>query len=429
MRILNQSALYQTLLWLLTPVLLWKTRKQDPARWQERLARYNNIALPQQPIWIHAASLGEAKAACLLIQALRDQGYNGHFVATTTTATGANEISKALLTGDIHLYAPSDLGPVVKRALDQIQPILLLVMEVEIWPNLWSACSQRQIPICLANARLSERSLRRYQKLFAGLMTQTLARAARVLPENESVAARFQSLGVSSKAIQIAGNLKYSLQIPEQVRQQGQQLRQHLGADRPIWLAASTHEGEEEIALNCQQQILSQHPDALLVLVPRHPQRFDRAASLCQQHGLRSQRRSTDTTPVRPETQVYLADSLGELLPLYCAADMAWVAGSFCDVGGHNILEPAACLCPILVGPDMKNFLSICEEFIQQQALLQATTPEQLSQQLCQLIRNPEQGRSMSRTAAELTRPYQDASEVQARATLELLATSASATP
>ncbi len=427
MRIYIQSALYQTLLWLLTPILLWKTRQQDPARWQERLARYQGKTLPEAPIWIHAASLGEAKAAALLISSLRDQGYDGGFVATTTTATGADEISKALLAGDIHLYAPSDLGPVVKRAIDQIRPTLLLVMEVEIWPNLWSTCSERQIPICLANARLSERSLKRYQKLLAALMAKTMARAALVLPENEIVAQRFRTLGVSSKAIQIAGNLKYSLQISAQVRQQGQQLRQYLGTDRPIWLAASTHEGEEEIALNCQQQIINQYPDALLVLVPRHPQRFDRVAELCLQSGLSHQRRSQDTSTVDSHTQVYLADTLGELLQLYCAADMAWVAGSFCDVGGHNILEPAACLCPILVGPDMKNFLSISEAFIQHQALLQANTPDQLGQQLSQLIANPEQRQRLSQTAAKLTQPYQDACKVQAQATIELMHTSAAA--
>ncbi|MCW8885972.1 MAG: 3-deoxy-D-manno-octulosonic acid transferase [Motiliproteus sp.] len=416
-----QNPLYQLLLWLLAPLWLWKTRSQDPKRWLERLASYPQSNLSEHPIWIHAASLGEAKAACMLMQALRDQGFQGHFVATTTTATGAEAINEGLQVGDCHLYAPYDLPLVVRSALKQIQPQMLIVMEVEIWPNLWKACHQRDIPIVLANARLSDSSAKRYRQLLSQLIGKTLGYAQLILAQSEAVKLRYQELGANEQALETAGNLKYSLEISEETRQQGEQLRALMGQDRPIWLAASTHEGEETIALDCQQHLLEHHPDALLVLVPRHPQRFQSVAELCQQSGLSFQRRSSDAQPVADSTQVYLADTMGELLALFCAVDLTWVAGSFTNVGGHNILEPAACDCPILVGPDMKNFATITEEFLEQQAMLQATSPTQLREYLQRLLKDTTLRQQLSRQAADLTTPYRDARQQQAKAIAHFL--------
>ncbi len=406
---------YQWLLRLLAPALLLMARKQDPARWQERLGRYTG-PLPERPIWLHAASFGEAKAAGILIEALRQQGYQGPWLVTTTTRTGGEAIQAFLRPGDRHLYAPLDLQGTVQRALQQLAPRLLLVMEVEIWPNLWAECQRQGVPVVLANARLSESSLRKYLKFLPRLWRATLQRADCILAQSESIAARFRQLGVAAERVQISGNLKYSQALPADIETRGAALRQQLGPRRLVWLAASTHEGEEAIALECHRVLLQSYPDLLLVIVPRHPQRFEQLAELCQQSGLNFQRRSLATDQsVASDTQLYLADTLGELLNFYAAVDLCWVAGSFVDVGGHNILEPAACGCAVVVGPDMRNFEAICQEFVAAQALLQVGTPAQLTEGLQALLADPAQRRAQACIAKQQLRAGVDSAAIQAR--------------
>nr|WP_255537723.1 3-deoxy-D-manno-octulosonic acid transferase [Motiliproteus sp. SC1-56] len=392
---------------------MWLGRKQDPARWRERLGHYST-PLPATPIWLHAASLGEAKAAILLIDTLRAQGYQGPFVVTTTTATGAATIRPALGEADRHLYAPYDSPGAVRRALDAIRPRLLLVMEVEIWPQLWSQAQARGVPIVLANGRLSESSLNRYQRQLPALWRETLQRAQLILAQSPAIAERYQRLGVSPSRLRVSGNVKYTLTLDANTRDQGEALRRHLGTDRPVWLAASTHDGEEQIALECQRRILGHHDQALLVIVPRHPQRFAAVAELCERSGFAWQQRSRDDTPVAEKTQVYLADTLGELLAFYTAADLAWVAGSFSTVGGHNILEPAACDCPMVVGPDMRNFDDILQRFLEAEALQQVDTPEALQQSLDALLADAGARQHMARQARQCQEQLQGAAADQA---------------
>ncbi|HEY5716869.1 MAG TPA: lipid IV(A) 3-deoxy-D-manno-octulosonic acid transferase [Motiliproteus sp.] len=416
-----QLGLYGALIRLLLPLGLWLARKQDPTRWRERLGYYPPN-LPGQPIWIHAASVGEVKATALLIAALRKQGEHGPFVVTTTTRTGG-ETLRADLGGQVtHLYAPLDTPPAVRRALARIQPRLLLVMEVEIWPNLWKACSSRQIPIILANARLSERSLRRYQRQLPALWRNTLNRASAILAQTDAIAARYLELGVEPQRLQVGGNLKYSLSIDPTVQQQGHDLRRLLGNQRTLWLAASTHPGEEEIALACHRQLLEQQPELLLVLVPRHPQRFDAVAELCHSSGLPTQCRSQDpSASVNATTAVYLADTLGELLALFCAADLCWVAGSFSQVGGHHILEPAACGCAMVVGPDMANFAEVTQQFVAQQALQQVASPTELTAALQLLLNQPHARAAQAAAAQQLLHQLAGAAATQAYAICRLL--------
>ncbi|WP_165840126.1 3-deoxy-D-manno-octulosonic acid transferase [Motiliproteus coralliicola] len=417
--------IYQLLLALAAPLLLWLGRKQDPARWRERLGRYPG-ELPQRPIWLHAASFGEAKAAGVLIDAIRSAGYTGPWLVTTTTATGAEEIGKTLHPGDRHLYAPLDSKAVVKRALDQIQPQLLLVMEVEIWPNLWAECARQQVPVVLANARLSESSMRSYQRYLPALWRSTLAKASLILAQDENIASRFSTLGVAEQQLRLGGNLKYAQPLPSDITRQGEAIRQILGTKRPVWLAASTHDGEEAIALECHRQLLAQQPDALLVLVPRHPQRFETVAQLCRQSGLSWQRRSdSKQEPVADDCQLYLADSLGELLPFYAAADLCWVAGSFVDVGGHNILEPASCGCPMLVGPDMRNFETINRQFVEAGGLIQVDDQAALAEQVVRLMPDSEARARLAESARQRLQGYQDVALKQAEAVLDSLKQSA----
>ncbi len=415
-----QHLAYQLLLWLLAPLALWKGRQQEPSRWLERLGRYQNSPLPENPIWIHAASLGEAKAASMLISELRSAGCAGPFLVTSTTRTGADALTAALKDGDRHLYAPYDLRPVVRSLLRRTRPRLLVVMEVEIWPNIWAEARRQSVSIVLANARLSESSLKRYQRILPALWRDTLGYASLVLAQSELIAGRYRQLGVGSEQIRVSGNLKYSLAIDQAVRARGLQIREQLGASRTIWLAASTHEGEEAIALEIQKRLSREYPTALLVLVPRHPQRFDEAARLCAESGLVYQRRSSDGA-VTDDVQVYLADTLGELLALYCMADLAWVAGSFTDVGGHNILEPAACGCPVVVGPDMRNFADILQQFLEVDALIQVSTTEMLADSVRQLLNSGSQRDRLKEQALELAGRFQGTSAEQAKLILQQL--------
>ena len=444
--LITQRFVYQCLLCLLTPFALYLAKRIDRQSGQSRFSERFGI-FPHQPpeeskpLWIHAASVGEAKAAGLLIEALRFQGYSGCFVVTTTTATGADAIAPFLSANDQHLYAPYDLPIIVRRTLKRIRPSLLIILEVEIWPNLWRQCHQQGIGIIMANARLSDRSLRRYQGWFSSLWVQTLQYGSLVMAQSETVADRYKALSVTDQRLRITGNLKFSQQVDHSVKEQGVELRKLLGASRPVWLAASTHESEEQIVLDCHRKLLSTYPDLLLVIVPRHPQRFDEVAELCQQSGLSWSRRSREKddaisqmpvtsqvqvasqVQVSSQVQVYLADTLGELLQFYAAVDLSWVAGSFVNVGGHNILEPAAYGCPIIVGPKMRNFADFMEEFLAQEAVLQVQDSQQLYQGVQQLLDSPEQRLSYQQNAQVLLAKHQLSASNQAEEVLRILAT------
>ncbi|OMH28008.1 3-deoxy-D-manno-octulosonic acid transferase [Motiliproteus sp. MSK22-1] len=431
--LITERVVYRFLLCLLIPLALYLAKRIDrqsgQSRFKERFGFFPASSLGGQakplffskPLWIHAASVGEAKAAGLLIEALKSQGYDGSFVVTTTTATGADAIAPFLTENDQQLYAPYDLPIVVRRTLKQIRPSLLIVLEVEIWPTLWRQCHQQGVGIVMANARLSERSLRRYQGWFSDLWAQTLQYGSLVMAQSEAVADRYKALGVAEQRLRITGNLKFSQQTDSSIRDQGKGLRKRLGVSRPVWLAASTHETEEQIVLDCHRKLLSIYPDLLLVIVPRHPQRFDEVAELCQQSGLNWSRRSGGEETVKPEVQVYLGDTLGELLQFYAAVDLSWVAGSFVNVGGHNILEPAAYGCPIIVGPEMRNFADFMEEFLAQRAALQVQDSQQLYQAVQQMLESSEQRLSYRNNAQALLVKHQQAASNQAREVLRVL--------
>lgn len=416
-----QSLAYQLLLRLLLPLFWLQGRKQDPQRWRERFGVYTGV-LPSRPIWLHAASYGEAKAAGLLIEAMREQGYQGAWLVTTTTRTGGDAIRPYLAATDCHRYAPFDLPGSIRRVLRQVQPRALVVMEVEIWPNLWRACQQSQIPIVLANARLSETSAKRYRQLLPGVWQSTLRRASLVLAQSAAIAQRFQSLGVATAQLQVCGNLKYTLRSDSAIAAAGQRLRLLLAGTRPLWLAASTHGGEEQLVINCHKALLEEYPELLLVIAPRHPQRFDEAWQLCADSGLHAVRRSGHAqAPLDDRVQLYLADTLGELLAFYAASDLCLVAGSFVKVGGHNVLEPAAYRCPIIVGPDMRNFADIVQEFSAQEAIMQALTPADLYPRIKQLLDDSRGALQQAARAQACLDLYQGAASQQAQRLTELL--------
>lgn len=424
-----QRLLYQLVLLVFTP-LAWRMAKQidrraGENRWRERFGQYPDAPMREPCIWFHAASVGEAKLAGLLLNSLREAGYSGAFVVTTTTETGAASIVPLLDEQDRHYYSPYDFNGTVQRAIRQIRPAVLVVFEKEIWPNLWRRVDEAGVPILVSNANLSERSLNRYRKICFRLLQDAVGRVRRIMAQNQAAAERFITLGTPTDRVEVTGNLKYALCQAAVSPDLAQTLRQQLGAGRPVWLAASTHAGEEAAILDVHQQLLVQHPELLLVIAPRHPQRFQQVAELCQESPLRMQQRTREPGPVSAASQVYLADTLGELNTFYAAVDLAVVCGSFVEVGGHNILEPAANHCPIIVGPDMRNAADLLADFLDRNALIQVADTAALPAVISNLFTHPEQGQALAKQAAKLLQaPTNQSQHYQAQQILAALSAS-----
>jgi 3-deoxy-D-manno-octulosonic-acid transferase len=381
--------LYQIVLYFALPFLmlrLWYRGRQSPGynhRWWERLG-FAPILSDSAVIWIHAASVGEVVAAAPLVQALKRNYPQHKLLFTTTTATGAKRLKQLLADKVQHCYVPYDFAGAIKRFLRRVHPQLIIIMETELWPNILHYARQQQLPILLANARLSAHSAQGYRWLNK-LMTQMLQNITLIAAQTEEDAARFLKLGADPARVAIWGNLKFAMNVPEDLAQRGLKLRESLGADRPVWVAASTHPGEEELILQAHQQIRQTFPTCLLILVPRHPERFDAVAQLCQQQGFRIARRSV-TSDAALNSDIFLGDTLGEVLLFYAASDIAFVAGSLIPQGGHNLLEPAAVGVPILTGPHLFNFTAIAEMLFKNDAAIQVNDAAQLAATVVQLL-------------------------------------------
>ncbi|ELN6886172.1 lipid IV(A) 3-deoxy-D-manno-octulosonic acid transferase [Vibrio alginolyticus] len=384
---------YTLLLALASPLLLFGLYKSKPnkpkfgSRWKEHFGITPKLKSNDKPIWIHAVSVGESIAATPLIKALKEQNPEQSILVTTTTSTGAEQIAKL---GDLieHRYMPIDFGFAIKGFLKSVQPKQMLIIETELWPNTLHNVHKAGIPITVVNARLSEKSCQNYAKI-QRLFNQLHPCLTQVLCQTDSDAERFERLGVEKKKLSVTGSIKFDIQISEQVKQQGQQLRAQLGNDRPIWIAASTHKGEDEQVLDAHRQVLKSHPNALLILVPRHPERFDDVFTLCQQQGFSTVRR-TSTHAVETNAQVYLGDTMGEMLTLMGAADICFMGGSLIGdkVGGHNVLEPAALGVPIINGPSFFNFKEIVHEMKQNSLIKIVKNEDELARAIVALIKD-----------------------------------------
>ncbi|HET8882594.1 MAG TPA: lipid IV(A) 3-deoxy-D-manno-octulosonic acid transferase [Solimonas sp.] len=358
-------ALYTVLLYLATPFvllrLLWRSRELAAyrRRWRER---FGFVRTPPQPVavWVHAVSVGETLAAAPLVRALVARHGAGRIWLTTTTPTGSERAVALFGDSVVHSYAPYDLPDVVARFLARVRPAKIVVMETELWPNLLRAAAARGIALSIVNARLSPRSFSGYSKV-AGFARRTLADVAQVAAQSDADAARFRALGAPPERVAVMGNIKFDQPLPDAQIALGRRLRARLGA-RPVWVAASTHEGEDELVLAAHRALLTALPDAALLLVPRHPQRFDAVARLVEKARFSVQRRSAlgalDGDGATIDAQVLLGDSMGEMFAYFAAADVAFVGGSLVAVGGHNVLEPAALGLPVLFGPQMHNFVA-----------------------------------------------------------------------
>ena len=382
--------LYSALLYLVAPLAFAATALRglrDPSyrdRLGERLG-FTQLRFATPPIWIHAVSVGEVQAAAALVRALISRYPQHPMLVTTATPTGAQRV-RALFGDSVrHAYLPYDLPGAVRRFLDRTTPQLAIVMEREIWPNLYRACFARRIPILLASARISDRSGRRHLR-FAGLFRDALACDVTIAAQTEADAERFRALGIPPAAVHVTGNVKFDLEVPEDVRRTGAHIRAEF-AHRPVWTAGSTHEREEDIVLDAHERVRTTRSDALLVLVPRHPNRFDAVKAWLRSRNVRFASRSTREA-ITADTSVLLVDTLGELLSFYAAANVAFVGGSLVPIGGHNLLEPAALNRPIITGPHNFNAADIAENFLASGAAVQVESATGLGSAVLDLLTN-----------------------------------------
>jgi 3-deoxy-D-manno-octulosonic-acid transferase len=373
--------LYTLIFYLALPAvllrLLWRSLRAPEyrRRWAERFGIFSAFKLDRS-IWVHAVSVGEVQAIEPLVRRLIALHPDTPVVITTTTPTGSERVRKLFDTAVHHVYFPYDLPIAINGFLKRTSPRLLLMVETEIWPNLLALCSRAGIYTLLGNARLSEKSARGYARL--GKFTrQTLGHIDLLAAQGQGDAERFVRLGVPAERVTITGSIKFDIHLPASLHEQAAVLRQEWG-DRPVWVAASTHEGEESEVLAAHNKILESLPEALLVVVPRHPERFDRVAELCGQKGFSTVRRSNQDR-TRAETSVFLGDTMGELTLFLAAADAAFVGGSLIKRGGHNVLEPAALGKPIVFGPYMHNFAAISELLLKQDAASRVANSEELA--------------------------------------------------
>lgn len=407
--------LIYSILWLiLLPFfflyLLWRARKQPEylRHWPERLGLAPK--LPAAPvIWLHAVSVGETRAAAPLIEALC-QRYPDHVLLLTHATPTGRETGAALFGGRVRqAYLPYDLPFLISRFLKRVRPDVGIFMETEIWPNLYAACRARDVPIYLVNARMSERSAKGYAR-FSGLTRPALACLAAVAAQTEADAARLQALGAA--CVQVTGNLKFDVASPEDVAGRAQGMRSQLGVEkgeRLVLLAASTREGEEALILDAfAASGLAEK--WVLVIVPRHPQRFNDVAKLITERGLEFVRRS-EGGRLPQSAAVFLGDSMGEMAVYYHACDLAFVGGSVLPLGGQNMIEACAAGKPVLIGPHTWNFRDAADQAVAAGAAIRVQDAAELMRVVADLSVMPDRRQAMARAGVAFTRKHQGATE------------------
>lgn len=383
---------YTALLYLAVPFVLLRLWGLGFAHggYRERIGeRFGFVAAraDSRPLlWLHAVSVGEVQAAAAVVQGYRASFPDHAVLLTTTTPTGAEHARRLFGEELIHAYFPYDLPEVVARFLARLRPALLVLMETELWPNLLAACRARHIPAILANARLSPISARRYQRLrpLARSMLQNLTAVA---AQTTADGASFTDLGLAPSRLHVTGSVKFDLVLPDDFAAQVEARRALLGAGRRVWIAASTHAGEEEIVLDAHREVTQAVPDALLLLAPRHPARSAWVADLISQRAMRVAVRSRGDN-CGASTEVFLIDTLGELLPFYGATELAFVGGSLVPVGGHNLVEPLAAGVPVTAGPHVRNFAEMARVLREAGALSEVRDAATLASQVRLLMQD-----------------------------------------
>ncbi|MEZ5530381.1 MAG: lipid IV(A) 3-deoxy-D-manno-octulosonic acid transferase [Porticoccaceae bacterium] len=397
--------LYTLLFYLLTPLillrLLWRSRRAPDyrCRWAERFGFVPPVAHGRPVIWVHSVSVGETLAAVPMIRALQVRHPESLLAVTTMTPTGSARVRAVFGDSVYHVYAPYDLPCALGRFLKRVRPQLLVIMETELWPNLIHSCHSRGVPIVLANARLSEKSAGGYRK-FSVLTGPMLKVIDAIAAQHRDDGERFLSLGLPEPRLTVTGNIKFDLDIDTSLSQQAADLKAQWQGEsgRPIWLVASTHRGEDEIILDAFALLLEKFPSLLLVLVPRHPERFNEVAQLCESRGNTLVRRSSGAIPGRGD-QVLLGDTMGELLLFFGACDIAFVGGSLVPVGGHNLIEPAAWQVPVLSGPHLFNFAEASRLLLDAGGMAVCVDASGIAEKVGELLATPQAATQMGEAA------------------------------
>lgn len=384
--------LIQPLIWLR---LIWRSRKAPDyrKRWLERYGFCQGKVKPHG-ILVHCVSVGETIAAIPLIKQLQKRYPQLPITVTTMTPTGSKQVIKSFGDSVSHVYLPYDLPGATKRFLNILQPKIVIIMETELWPNLITILYKRKIPLIIANARLSERSARGYARL-RKTMQRLLIKITHIAVQNQDDGQRFINLGLPKSHLTITGSIKFDINLNECQQQAIAKLKSQWQTQRPIWIAASTHYGEDDIIIMAHQMLLKKYPDLLLILVPRHPERFINVEKRINDYGLTYQLRSEHLIPT-PQTQIILGDTMGELMILYGLADIVFVGGSMVERGGHNPLEPALHHLPIIMGQYTYNFKIICQQLIDAKGLwITESTQQSLADKIDKLLTDKQLRQSM----------------------------------
>lgn len=390
--------------------LIWRGFR-TPAylyRWAERFGAAPNLSIQKPVIWLHAVSFGEVEACRPVVQVLQSEFPDHQILITTMTPTGSARVKHLFTDTVAHCYLPYDLPFAIHRFLKHTHPQFGIIMETEIWPNILTICKAKNIPVVLANARMSERSAKGYQQ-FPKFMATTLQSLSLIATQSEQDRQRFQQLGADIKKIHAIGNLKYEVSLPASLMEQAEAMRA-MWHTRPVWIAASTHEGEEEIVLNAARQIRAQFPELLVIIVPRHPERFDKVSALSLRKGYKTLRRS-EHRPCSSDVQVLVVDTMGELPLFYGVSDIAFIGGSLVPHGSHNLLEPAALGRAIITGPHYFNFNEITEQFLKAGAATKVTDTSSLAKTVIRLLQNSQQRAEMGEAGLHLIATSQGASQ------------------
>ncbi|PPC92123.1 MAG: 3-deoxy-D-manno-octulosonic acid transferase [Methylobacter sp.] len=393
---------YSLIFSLLAPFLwirlYWKGIKA-PAyrlRWQERFGFYSNPH-NQDVIWFHAVSVGEAEALFPLIDSILNRHPSAKMLVTTTTPTGSARVKAVLNNRVDHVYLPYDIPYCVGRFMRHFKPKLAVIVETEIWPNLFSGCKQRNIPLFLINARLSEKSLRNYQKI-GRFIQSVLSQITLIVCQTPEDADRFLVLGAAGEQVVNSGNIKFDRTLSQENQAKGNILKQELFSKFTIWLAASTHKGEEESLIKVFLNLKPLFPKLLLAIAPRHPERFAEVKNLCEKNNLKVTTRSSQLA-CEADTEIFLIDTMGELGVFYLVADVAFVGGSLVPIGGHNVLEAVTAGTPVIFGPYMANFRRIAQGLLERNAAIQCQDPAHIQSSVRLLLESPDENKRFTDNA------------------------------
>ena len=384
--------------------LIWRALRYPPywKRWPERFGFVRDIR-GERVVWVHAVSVGEVRSAATLVRAIANRLPRHRILVTTMTPTGSEQVQSLFGDRVLHSYLPYDTPDAVARFLERVRPEFAIIAETEFWPNLFRACTKQGIPLHIVNARLSLSSFRGYQ--FAGRTVRAMFASANVICAQSSLdAQRLRNLGVDDHLLTVTGNLKFDVVAPETVREAGRRLRHQWGDSRPVLIAASTHPGEEARILSSFVLLHQRYPDLLLVLVPRHPERFGSVTRLCHRRGFVTARRSQSKGPLPAEVSVFVGDTMGELYKFYAASDIAFIGGTLVRHGGQNPLEACTVGVPVIFGPHMFHFEEISALTLEHGAARQVPDAQALVEAVALYLDQPGLRRAAGDAALALIR-------------------------